>query len=145
MFEHSLSGKCQYGDRCTKKLCTFQHKTHIDSEDEKEKDVEEIENVSKMFRDDDIKTDDQSNNDDEEYFQLYVKTNFPEVFKKFTTEKSIQCYYCDFLPRSKKLRDIEDEMMTHVEDTHKVAREDLDTENVDDEYNKDFLGLFTDE
>ena len=55
MFEHSLSGKCQYGDRCTKKLFNFRHKKQIDSEDEQEKDVEEIKKVCQMFRDDDIK------------------------------------------------------------------------------------------
>ena len=98
-----------------------------------------------MPGDGNVKAVDETNDEDEEMFQLYVKTNFQAVFTKFTTEKSIKCYYCDFLPRSKKLRDIEDEMMTHVEDTHKVAREDLDAEKFDDEYHQDFLGLFTDE
>jgi hypothetical protein len=74
-----------------------------------------------------------------------LKQILQQYSKKITTEQRIKCYYCDFLPKSKKLRDIEDEMMTHVEDTHKVAREDLDTENFDDEYHQDFLGLFTDE
>ena len=148
MFEHSASGKCQYGERCTKKLCTFQHKklnNHSDTEDEEENDVEEAEKVSQMLSDDNTKTVDQSSNEEEESFQLYVRTNYPTVFNKFKTEKTIKCYYCDFLPRSKKLRDLEDEMITHVVDTHKVAIEDLENENFDDEYHQDFLGVFTDE
>ena len=36
-------------------------------------------------------------------------------------------------------------MITHVVDTHKVAIEDLENENFDDEYHQDFLGVFTDE
>ena len=98
-----------------------------------------------MFSDNDgIKDVDQRSYEDEESFQLYVKTTFPTVFNKFTTDKSIQCYYCDFLPRSKTLRDLEEEMITHVEDKHKVAKEALDRDNFDDEYDQDFLGLFTD-
>ena len=148
MFEHSASGKCQYGERCTKKLCTFQHKkhnNHSDTEDEEENDVEEAEKVSQMLSDDNTKTVDQSSNEEEESFQLYVRTNYPTVFKKFKTENAIKCYYCYFLPKSKKLRDLEDEMITHVVDTHKVAIEDLENENFDDEYHQDFLGVFTDE
>ena len=137
MFEHSASGKCQYEERCTKKLCTFQHKkhnNHSDTEDEEENDVEEAEKVSQMLSDDNTKTVDQSSNEEEESFQLYVRTNYPTVFNKFKTEKTIKCYYCDFLPKSIKLRDLEDEMITHVADNHKDVIEKLDEDIYDDEY-----------
>ena len=40
--------------------------------------------------------------------------------------------------------DLEDEMITHVSDTHKIAKEALDADNFDDEYHQDFLGVFID-
>ena len=93
--------------------------------------------------DNDIKNVDQSSDEDEESFQLYVKTNFPEIFKKFKTENTIKCYYCNFVPRSRKLRDLENEMMTHIEDTHKDVIDRLEKDTFDDEYHEDFLGMFT--
>ena len=72
---------------------------HFDTEDQQKQNVEEFKKPPEVFSDDDgIKAIDQSNDEDEESFQLYVKTNFPAVFKTFPTEKNNQCYYCDFLP-----------------------------------------------
>ena len=143
MFDHSLSGKCNHGEKCTKKLCTFQHDVQVVSENEREENVEDIK------KDNDVdginSVDKESSDEDEESFQLYVKTNFSAVFDKFKIEKTIKCYYCDFYPKSRKLRDLEDEMITHVSDTHKEAKEVLEKEIFDDEYHEDFLGLFTDE
>ena len=67
------------------------------------------------------------------------------MFKKFKAEKTIKCYYCNFTPKSRKLRDLEDEMVSHIKDTHKDAKEVLDSEIFDDEYHEDFLGLFIDD
>ena len=86
-----------------------------------------------------------SNDEQEEHFILYVKTNFEAVYKKFQEEKTIKCYYCDFLPKSIKLRDLEDEMITHVADNHKDVIEKLDEDIYDDEYHQDFIGLFSEE
>ena len=103
--------------------------------------------ASELNSGDDVVTVDKSSDEDEESFLLYVKTNFEPVYKKFKEENTIECYYCDFLPRSKKLRDLEDEMRIHLLDNHKDVTEDIDFEKdtFDDEYHQDFLGLFTDD
>ena len=80
-----------------------------------------------------------SNDEDEESFQLYVKTNFPAIFKKFKAENTIKCYYCNFQPRSRKLRCREDEMISHIEDIHKDVIERLDKDIFDDKFHEDFL------
>ena len=144
MFAHSLAGKCKYGEKCSKMLCSFQHQKNGDAENEREDNLENIDKPFEMSGDGNVKAVDETNDEDEQMFQLYVKTNCPAVFNKFTTEKSIKCYYCDFLPRSKKLRDLEDEMVKHIADTHKVAKEELDADNFDDEYHQDFVGLLLD-
>ena len=144
MFDHSLSGKCIYGNKCTIKLCAFQHEKHVEAENEEEN-VEVSNKASEKFSDGDVDTIDQINDEDEEHFQTYVKVNFPAVFKKFKAEKTIKCYYCNFTPKSRKLRDLEDEMVSHIKDTHKDAKEVLDSEIFDDEYHEDFLGLFIDD
>ena len=109
MFDHSLSVKCIYGSKCTIKLCSFQHEKYVDDKNELVENDKESKNA-----DNDVKNVDQSSDEDEESFQLYVKTNFPAIFKKFKTENTIKCYYRNFLPRSRKLRDLEDEMMMHI-------------------------------
>ena len=75
MFQHSLFGECQYGDILILRI-------------NRKKIVEEFKKPPEVFSDDDgIKAIDQSNDEDEESFQLYVKTNFPAVFKTFPTEE----------------------------------------------------------
>ena len=86
MFEHSFSRKCLYEDRCTQKLCAFQHEKLVDS------DHEQVENMdgkaSEMFSDNVVKTVDKSTDEDEESFQTYVKVNFEDLFKKFKEKKN---------------------------------------------------------
>ena len=53
-----------------KSFAPFKIQNHFDPEDDKENDVEDIENVSQLFSDDDIKTVAQSKNDDEELHML---------------------------------------------------------------------------
>ena len=67
------------------------------------------------------------------------------MYKKFQGKKTIKCYHCDFLPKSIKLRALEDEMITHVADNHKDVIEKLDEDIYDDEYHQDFIGLFSEE
>ena len=145
MFDHSLSEKCIYGNKCTIKLCAFQHEKHVEGEKEQEENVKRSNESSEKVSDGDVNTVDQSNDEDEEHFQTYVKSNFPALFKKFKAEKTIKCYYCNFPFRSRKLRDLEYEMVSHIKDTHKDVIEVMDTEIFDDEFHQDFLGLFIDE
>ena len=144
MFDHSQSEKFIYGNKCTLRLCSFQHEKLAEGENEQEN-VQGSDKASEQVSDIDLNTVDQNNDEDEESIKLYVKTNFPAVFKKFKAEKTVKCYYCNFLPKSRKLRDLEDEMVTHIKNTHKDAKEVLDAEIFDDEYHEDFLGLFIDE
>ena len=43
------------------------------------------------------------------------------------------------------MRDLEDEMISHLIDNQKDVIERADTDNFDDEYHEDFVGLFTDD
>ena len=67
------------------------------------------------------------------------------MFNKFKTDKTNHCYYCDLCPGSKKLRDIEDEMRTHLVDEHKHVIEALNPDVFDNELHQDFLEIFIDE
>ena len=112
MFEHRISGKCKYGEKCNKTLCSFQHRNTDVSVNDLEANLDEAEKPSEIVSDGEIKAvseinNDKSSDEDEESFLLYVKSNFEPVFKKFKEEKTIKCYYCDFFPRSTKLRDLE--------------------------------------
>ena len=65
--------------------------------------------------------------------------------KSLKKRKTIKCYYCDFCPRSTKLRNLEDEMRTHIEENHKQVIEGLDPEIFDDEFHQEFIEFFIDE
>ena len=145
MFEHSLSGKCKYRDKCTKKLCAFQHENKDVSENELEENVDNIEKPFEMLSDSEIKAVDEIIDEDEESFQTYVQAYHPVLFRKFKTDKTIKCYYCDFLPRSKRLKDLEDEMRTYIIENHNHVIEGLDPEIFDDEFHQEFIELFIDE
>ena len=96
------------------KVMRVHNEKYVDDENELMENANESKNA-----DNDVKNVDQSSDEDEESFQTYVKVNFEALFKMFKEEKTIKCFYCDFCPRSKKLRDLEDEMRTHIEDKHK--------------------------
>ena len=72
--------------QCNRALCSFQHKTeHLNDQSaeltEKEKE-----------------------------YELYVKTDFREVFDYFTeNQKCVPCYFCDYTPKSNILKHIADE------------------------------------
>ena len=51
MFEHTLSGSCKYEDKCTKKLCVFQHESKDVSENELEENVNNEEEPHEMIND----------------------------------------------------------------------------------------------
>ena len=57
--------------------------------------------------------------EEEEMFDLNVKTNFPEVFDYYLrNNKHIHCYFCDYISQSQVLKNIEDEITKHMEDNH---------------------------
>ena len=94
MFEHRLSGKCKYGEKCNKTLCSFQHRNTDVSVNDLEANLDEAEKPSEIVSDGEIKAvseinNDKSSDEDEESFLLYVKTNFEPVFNKFKEEKLV--------------------------------------------------------
>ena len=71
-------------------VCSFEHK-HFRVENNIAK---VIENNSKQCDEDIEKT------DEEKSFDLYVKTNFPEVYDYYlTNQKHIPCYFCDYISK----------------------------------------------
>ena len=77
MFAHSLSGRCIYGEKCAKKLFSFQHQQNDISENEIEANLENIEKPSEMSGDDEVKAVDETNDEDEQMFQTYVQSYHP--------------------------------------------------------------------
>ena len=145
MFAHSLSGRCIYGEKCAKKLCFFQHQQNDISENEIEANLKNIEKPSEISGDNEVKAVDETNDDDEQMFQTYVQSYHPLILRKFNIEKTIKCYYCEFLPMIKRLKDLEDEMRTHIEENHIHIIEGLDPEIFDDEFHRDFIEFFIEE
>ena len=75
--------------------------------------LENKEKPSEMSDDGDVKA------EDEQMFQVYVQSYHPVLLRKLKIAKTIKCYYSEYLPRSKRLKDLEDEMRYHVEENHK--------------------------
>ena len=126
MFEHSLAGQCRHGDLCKRKLCSFEHK-HFRVENDIAK---VIENNSKQCDEDIEKT------DEEKSFDLYVKTNFSEVYDYYlTNQKHIPCYFCDYISKSQVLKSIESEIINHMDTKHEdiievFKSDDIEIENI---------------
>ena len=83
--------------------------------------------------------------EDEQHFDLYVEHNFEEIYEKFNNNsKQIDCYFCNFISKSKILIHIQEEMTNHLETNHSNVIEDFDPDNFvfDNNYHEDFLGLF---
>ena len=118
MFDHSYSGICKYGNSCNRALCSFQHNTeHLNDQSAKltEKEKE---------------------------YELYVKTDFREVFDYFTeNQKCVPCYFCDYTPKSNILKHIADELSDHMEENHEqiIAAFHPDTSNFENNLHEDFL------
>ena len=55
------------------------------------------------------------------------------ILRKFKPDKTIKCYHFDFLIRSKRLKDLEDEMRTHIIENHNQVIEEFDSEIFNDE------------
>jgi hypothetical protein len=90
MFDHSLSAECKYGEKCKKKLCSFQHKKNEVPVNKMEGHFDEIDKPFETSSDGEKKDVDEivdENVQDEEYFELYVEHNFSEVHEKFIAGK----------------------------------------------------------
>ena len=75
-------------------------------------------------------------------YELYVKTDFREVFDYFIeNQKCVPCYFCDFTPKSKILKNLADELSDHMEEKHEqiIAAFDPDSSSFENNLHKEFL------
>ena len=134
MFEHSLSGNCKYGRKCSKSLCSFQHDDQFDNTGDSET------HNSDAHADESVMM-----TDDEQNFDLYVEHNFEEIYEKFiNNRKQLNCYYCDYVSKSKVMMNIQGELQKHIEINHSeiIEEYDPDTFDFDNDYHQDFLAFF---
>ena len=131
MFEHSAAGECKNGDICKVRLCSFEHRNNLTDK-----------NNSK----DETKTNEET--DEERSFDLYVKTNFSEIYDYYlTNQKHIPCYFCDYISKSQVLKSIENEMINHMDTNHEdiievFKSDDTEIENI---IHLEFLEFFVPE
>ena len=113
MFEHSLAGQCRDGDQCKRKLCSFEHKNIRNVNNE----TNVTENVSNQI---------------DEMFDLYVKTNFPEIFELYLANQNlIPCYFCDYTSKNETLRNIKNEITRHMETDHEDIISVFNSDNME--------------
>ena len=121
----------QKWDICKVQLCSFEHRNNLTDK-----------NNSK----DETKTNEER--DEERSFDLYVKTNFSEIYDYYlTNQKHIPCYFCDYISQSQVLKIIENEMINHMDTNHEdiievFKSDDTEIENV---IHLEFLELFVPE
>ena len=137
MFDHTLSKMCSYGQRCSQKLCSYQHGAYnsTNNTDSKEN-LETLINESHTT---------EESVQDEEYFDLYVEHNLSEVYERFITDKrQIHCYFCKYVFKSKTMVNIQEEVNVHLKTYHSEIIEKYDPDNFDSEsdYHQDFLDFF---
>ena len=115
-----------------KKLCSFEQRNSLTDK-----------NNSK---DDETKSSEETY--EEKSFDLYVKTNLPEIYDYYlTNQKHIPCYFFDYISKSQVLKSIENEMINHMDTNHEDIIEvfrsnDTEIENV---IHLEFLEVFVPE
>ena len=78
-------------------------------------------------------------------FDLYVQSNFSEDFDFYIKKKNhIPCYFCDYLSRSQVLKNIKNEIATHMETNHEDIIEMFKSDNteVENVYHLEFLDFY---
>ena len=86
--------------------------------------------------------------EDEQIFDLNVKSNFPEVFELYLTNQNhIPCYFCDYISKSQALKDIKTEITKHMETNHEHIIKEFKSDNTEIENitHLEFLELFVHE
>ena len=148
MFRHEDSPICLGKNKCINKLCQFKH-SHNDKEKQNSCDkcdyiTDSAENFKTHMEEFHIRKNDKQI-EDEQIFDLYVESNFPEVYDSYLTNQNhIHCYFCDYVSKSQALKNIKNEITTHMETKHadviEVFKEDnTEVENV---FHIEFLEFF---
>ena len=133
MFRHEESPLCHFKDKCSKKLCQFQHFQQVD------KNQNTCEKCDKMFDSDEgLKTHINEFHTEksaekiemEESFELYVKASLPKMFEHYLASNNhVTCYFCDYKSKSQILKNISEEVSDHVEETHEEISATFDPDN----------------
>ena len=123
MFKHESAPLCKSLPNCFRTLCQFKHTE------------ETIQN----------ECDDNKNITEEEEFNSYVQTNFPKLFDYYLeNNRYVPCYFCDYCTKSQNLKEIEDELTTHLEKKHQDILTTFDPVNsgYEDWIHEEFLQFF---
>ena len=148
MFRHEDSPICLNKNKCTNKLCQFKHsQTNEQKQNSCDKcdfntDSDEI---IKTHRTEFHVSKSDKQIEDKQIYDLYVETNFPEVFDLYlTNENHVPCYFCDYLSQNKTLKNIKNEIYRHMETNHENIMEDFKSENtvVENVLHVEFLEFF---
>ena len=96
MFHHEASPVCHFKEKCSKRLCQFQH-SELGGRNQNS-----CEKCEKIFDSDECLTTHiqeihTEKNAAEIDLDLYVETNLPELFNLYlTNNRHVKCYFCDF-------------------------------------------------
>ena len=151
MFKHEDAPKCKYNDKCNRMLCQFKHSKSKSTEANKCKKCEFVARSDEALH---IHVNEFHTEktlqlvEEEEMYDLNMKTNFPEVFENYLrNNKHIHCYFCDYISQSQDLKNIEKEMTKHLEDKHENIIAEFKAENtkVENLIHLEFLELFVTE
>ena len=148
MFRHEDSPICLRKNECTNKLCQFKHPPSDITEQNSCDKCGYIITSAEAFKthlEEFHKTKSDQQIEDERMFNLYVETNFPEIFDYFlTNEKHIPCYFCDYTSKSQVLKTIKDEVTEHMETHHEdiIAVFKADNTEIENITHLEFLEFF---
>ena len=122
MFKHEDSVMCKYNKKCNRMLCQFKHShsESIHSNECQKCDFRARSEEAQLIHIKEVHAEKTPQLiEEEEMFNLNVKTNFPEVFDYYLrNNKHIHCYFCDYISQSQVLKNIKDEITKHMEDNH---------------------------
>ena len=148
MFRHEDAPICIHKSKCSNKLCQFKHsendKKNQYSCDKCDFVTDSAEIIKTHIKECHITKYDQQI-EDKQIYDLYVETNFPEVFDLYlTNENHVPCYFCDYFSRNKTLKNIKNEIYRHMETNHEKIIEDFQSDNtvVENILHLEFLEFF---
>ena len=148
MFRHEDSPICLNKSKCTFKLCQFKHsqseKKKQNSCDQCDFNTESAEIIETHIKEFHITKSDKQIEDKQTY-DLYVETNFPEIFDCYLkNENHLPCYFCDYSSKSQILKNIKNEMIRHMETNHEKVIEAFKSDNtqVENLLHLEFLEYF---
>ena len=148
MFRHEDSPFCLNNKKCIIKLCQVKHSQTDTKEkntcDKCDYNTDSVENFKMHIEELHIRKSDQQS-EDKEMFETEVKSNFPEVFDLYLTNQNhIPCYFCDYVSKSQTLKNIKNEITTHMETKHEDIIEEFKSNNTEVEnlIHLEFLEFF---